>query len=154
MAKMSDSSEPVVLAYAGPGIRLSALLLDFLIWLALTLALTWLLYCPECSAADRATSLAKIQVTGFFEFFLMLVYSVGFKSSHAMATPGMLAFGLRVTDVEGRRISGGRAVGRFLAFIYLTCVPLGLGSVLALVTKKRQTLHDLVAGTLVVAVRR
>jgi uncharacterized RDD family membrane protein YckC len=71
------------------------------------------------------------------------------QSSSRQATPGQMALGLRVTDLEGRRISFARASGRHFATV-LTGLTFGIGYVMVLFTARKQTLHDLVAGTLVV----
>ena len=71
------------------------------------------------------------------------------QSSSRQATLGQLALGLRVTDLEGRRISFARASGRHFATV-LTGLTFGIGYVMVLFTTRKQTLHDLVAGTLVV----
>jgi uncharacterized RDD family membrane protein YckC len=54
-----------------------------------------------------------------------------------------------VTDLNGQQISFGKATARFLAsnISYLT---LGIGFVIAAFTQKRQTLHDIVVGTVVI----
>lgn len=71
------------------------------------------------------------------------------ESSPLQATVGKLAVGARVTDLEGKRISFGRATGRFFGRI-LSAVILLIGYFMALFTPKKQALHDMLAGTLVV----
>ena len=80
--------------------------------------------------------------------FLYWLYFAIFESSPRQATPGKMMLGLFVTDIQGRRISFLRALGRTLgkvlskAFCYL-------GYILALFTERSQGLHDLLANTLV-----
>ena len=69
-------------------------------------------------------------------------------SSRRMATLGMRAVGIVVTDTRGERLSFFRAVGRFFA-IFLSIYSMGIGFALQRFTKRRQMLHDLVAGTVV-----
>ena len=71
------------------------------------------------------------------------------QSSSRQATLGQLALGLRVTDLEGRRVSFARASGRHFATV-LTGLTFGIGYLIMLFTTRKQTLHDLVAGTVVV----
>jgi uncharacterized RDD family membrane protein YckC/Tfp pilus assembly major pilin PilA len=78
------------------------------------------------------------------------LYAALFESSARQATPGKLALRIKVTDLEGRRISFARATGRYFAE-WLTGLTFGIGYVMAAFTQKRQALHDLIAGTLVVA---
>lgn len=72
-----------------------------------------------------------------------------FESSRLQATPGKLALGLVVTDMNGNRISFARAFGRNLAKM-LSLLTILVGYILAGFTPKKQALHDLVAGCLVV----
>jgi uncharacterized RDD family membrane protein YckC len=58
-------------------------------------------------------------------------------------------FGLIVTDNEGNRLSFGRATGRWLAKI-LSVLILWIGLIMIGFTERKQGLHDMIAGTLVV----
>jgi uncharacterized RDD family membrane protein YckC len=70
------------------------------------------------------------------------------ESSSWQATLGKKALGLTVTDLEGRRISFGRATGRYFAKI-ISKLTLLIGYIMAGFTQKKQALHDMIAGTLV-----
>jgi len=74
------------------------------------------------------------------------LYFALLESSRFQATPGKRLMGLVVTDLEGRRISFGRATGRHFAKL-LSGMLLMIGYAMILFTKKRQGLHDLLAGT-------
>jgi len=82
-------------------------------------------------------------------FVAVWVYFAGMESSKLQATIGKLALGIKVTDLQGRRIGFGRATGREFARI-LSGMPLYIGYVVAGFTKRRQAFHDMIAGTLVV----
>jgi uncharacterized RDD family membrane protein YckC len=71
------------------------------------------------------------------------------ESSSWQATPGKKLLGLRVSDLEGRPITFGRASGRFLGRIVTGFVPFGIGYLLAGFTARKQALHDIIAGCLV-----
>ena len=73
------------------------------------------------------------------------------ESSAAQATLGKRAIGLRVTDLEGRRISFARASGRLFAKIP-SALFLMIGFLMQPFTAKKQALHDILAGTLVLKV--
>ncbi len=75
-------------------------------------------------------------------------YCVLMESSRHQATLGKMALGIVVTDLEGRRISAGRAFGRLFAAL-LNSLTLTIGWMMAGWTERKQGLHDLVAGTLV-----
>jgi len=71
------------------------------------------------------------------------------ESSAWQATLGKRMLGLRVTDLAGRRISLARASGRYFGKL-VSALTLGLGFVMAGLTEKKQALHDMMAGCLVV----
>jgi uncharacterized RDD family membrane protein YckC len=80
---------------------------------------------------------------------LQWLYFAGMESSERQATFGKSVMSLRVTNYEGQRISFGHATGRFFAKIVSGMVPLAIGYIMAAFTEKKQALHDLIAGTLV-----
>jgi uncharacterized RDD family membrane protein YckC len=80
---------------------------------------------------------------------LGLLYFTLMESSKYQATLGKMALGIKVTDMEGRRISWGRALGRYLGKIVSALILL-IGFIMAGFTEKRQALHDMMAKTLVV----
>lgn len=80
---------------------------------------------------------------------LAFAYMVYFHSSARQATPGKMALGIVVTDIDGNRLSVGRAAGRYLATL-LSAIILGIGFIMVAFTKNKQGLHDLIADTLVV----
>jgi len=77
------------------------------------------------------------------------LYFASLESSSWQATIGKLAVGIVVTDMEGRRVTFGRATGRHFAkyFSYFTLM---IGHVMAAFTERKQALHDMIASTLVV----
>ena len=80
------------------------------------------------------------------------LYFALMESSASQATIGKTACGLRVTDESGRRISFGRATGRYFAKIVSALIFL-IGFMMVGWTRRKQGLHDLIAGTLVVKTR-
>ena len=80
---------------------------------------------------------------------LTWLYFAGLESSAWQATLGKRAARLQVTDRMGRRLSFGRATGRFFAKVIST-IPLLIGYLVAAFTPRKQALHDLIAGTVVV----
>src|SRR6202051_4117770 len=71
------------------------------------------------------------------------------ESSSWQATLGKKALNLRVTDLYGARVSFARASGRHFAKLITSMIPLGVGFMLAGLTERRQALHDMLAGCLV-----
>ena len=71
------------------------------------------------------------------------------ESSPKQATVGKLACGLVVTDLSGQRLTFGKASGRYFAMIPSALI-LGIGFLMCLWTERKQCLHDIMAGCLVV----
>ena len=78
------------------------------------------------------------------------IYVAGMESSPLQGSIGKLALGLRVTDLEGRRISFGRATLRHWSKLLSGPFTLGLGYLMIAFVQKKQGLHDRIAGCLVV----
>lgn len=77
------------------------------------------------------------------------LYHALLESSDWQATLGKKLLGLVVTDMAGQRVSFGRSTGRHFAKIITNMVPLFIGYFIAAFTEKKQALHDMIAGCLV-----
>ncbi|HKD52559.1 MAG TPA: RDD family protein [Candidatus Acidoferrum sp.] len=77
------------------------------------------------------------------------LYHALMECSEWQATVGKKVLGLVVTDMEGRRLSFWRATGRHFAKIVTNMIPLLIGYILAGFTDKKQALHDMIAGCLI-----
>jgi uncharacterized RDD family membrane protein YckC len=84
-----------------------------------------------------------------FSTLVNWIYEAGLESSSYQATVGKMALGLKVTDLEGGRISFARATGRHFAKI-LSSMILFIGFFMIGFTERKQGLHDMIAGTLVI----
>jgi uncharacterized RDD family membrane protein YckC len=80
---------------------------------------------------------------------LQWLYFAGMESSERQATFGKVLTSLKVTDLQGRRITFKRATGRFFAKFITGMIPLAIGYIMAGFTAKKQALHDIIARTLV-----
>ena len=76
------------------------------------------------------------------------IYFAALESSAWQATLGKKALGLKVTDLAGNRITFARASGRFFGKI-LSGMILFIGFLMAGFTERKQALHDILAGCLV-----
>ena len=79
---------------------------------------------------------------------IQIAYFAYFESSAKQATFGKQALGLIVTDMNGERITFGKAVIRYFAK-FLSALILMIGYIMQPFTEKKQALHDMIAGTLV-----
>lgn len=75
------------------------------------------------------------------------IYEAAMISSSKQATLGKRAVGIVVTDLEGNRITFGKATGRYFGK-YLSSLILLIGFIMAAFTEKKQALHDIMAGCL------
>ncbi|WP_017460699.1 RDD family protein [Dyella ginsengisoli] len=81
-------------------------------------------------------------------FVVAWLYFALCESSSWQATLGKMALSIRVTDLHGARISLPRALGRYPAKM-LSAIILFFGFMMAGWTQRKQALHDMIAGTLV-----
>jgi uncharacterized RDD family membrane protein YckC len=93
-------------------------------------------------------NLVSVIVRLAFSGLAKWIYEASMESSSRQATVGKMALGLKVTDLEGRRISFARASGRHFAK-YISGMILLIGYIMAGFTERKQALHDMIAGTLV-----
>ena len=140
--------------YAGFWIRVGAYLIDAVVMLIGE----WVIFSvfgvslfgmmsldPEASnifaTAGGITAYGITLIGGVLYFVLM-------ESSAKQGTLGKMALGLVVTDTNGNRISPARALGRYFAKI-LSGAILMIGFFMVAFTERKQGLHDMLAGTLV-----
>ena len=87
-------------------------------------------------------------VTFTFALVGSWLYEALMESSSHQATLGKMIFGMKVTDLNGNRISFARATGRHFAK-WLSTMILFIGYIMVGLTDRKQGLHDILAGTLV-----
>lgn len=119
------------LVYAGFWMRLGAYLLDILI---LIIPMSLLGFVPGINILAA--------FVGPWLYFALQ------ESSERQATLGKMALKIYVTDLQGQRISFGKATGRHFGRI-LCALTLCIGYMMAGFTAQKQGLHDMIAGTLV-----
>lgn len=86
---------------------------------------------------------------GFLSFIFAVVYFTVFETSSLRATPGKYWLGLSVTTETGDTLSFTQSLIRHFTK-YISSAFLFFGYALAFFTDKKQTLHDLIAKTVVV----
>lgn len=118
------------LEYASLGRRFLAALLDGLI------------LCIPCAIANSLVPFVGGIVIWFF-------YAPILESSEIKATLGKHLMGIQVVDLSGRRISLRAATLRNLLKV-VSVIIVFIGFFFALFTKKKQTLHDMLAETVVI----
>ena len=105
------------------------------------------------AAQDRPEFGAPLVLAFIGLLALMIVgpwlYQAILESSPRQATLGKIACGIKVTDLQGNRVSFGRATGRYFAG-WITGMTWLIGYLMVAFTKRRQALHDMIAETVVV----
>jgi len=145
--ELADGVE-IRLRMAGPMLRASAYVIDFLIRLIILVVGAMVVGFAGIAIGDRVA-----QGLMLLSWFLLdWLYPVFFEAGKRGATPGKRAMGLRVVQATGSPITLGQAVVRnFLRFI--DSMPLftyGFGLTSCLASKRFQRLGDLAAGTVVI----
>jgi uncharacterized RDD family membrane protein YckC len=80
---------------------------------------------------------------------ISLLYFSLMESSKTQGSLGKMAMGIKVTDLEGQRISFGKAFLRSIGKVISQMI-MYIGYIMAAFTEKKQALHDIIASTLVV----
>jgi len=136
--------------YAGFRKRFSAAIIDGFILAAAGFiigGLAGFIYGYSRGTQEGAGALGNIVgiTLGWLYFALM-------ESSSKQGTLGKMALGIKVTDLSGNAISFGRATVRHFGKILSTIILLA-GYLMVAFTAKKQGLHDMIAGCLVVKKR-
>lgn len=129
--------------------RWAAVMVDaILLWFPLSILQVWLglplfetEWEREATSSDAVIRMASLVVPWLYTALL--------DASRAQGTLGKQLLGIRVEDVHGGRLSFARASVRHLGS-WLSLFTLCIGFLMNLWTKRRQTLHDMIAGAVVV----
>ncbi len=148
--------------YSGFWRRLCAFFLDGLVVTLINAAIIVILVMIEPSYDSLVVSPVAIISYSFVVVFLLFIYEIIFLSSSRMATPGKQLLGIKVTDMDGNRISFSCAVLRSIikfGLIFVGRIPPVIGCLswlnllnpfLIVFSEKKQAIHDYIAGTVVV----
>ncbi len=162
-----EDDGPDIGVYAGLGRRFVAFIVDLVLVLLLGLVTVSGLglfrglqnayfYAVQHIPADQLTVEGTTgalvgSILAAYGVLLVIVpwlYFAGFESSRSQATPGKVLMGLVVTDMEGSKPTFARTSLRFFAK-YISTIIIFIGFLMIGFTKKRQGLHDKIAGCLV-----
>lgn len=152
--KVVDAMQSVQsLSYGGFWKRVAAYIIDWLILMIISIVLMIVLGVflafkdlnPEDEAAMMGMSLMGNMIT----VVITWVYYAGMESSSKQGTFGKSLLGMKVTTLQGERISFLRATARYFSKI-LSALLFFIGFIMVAFTERKQGLHDMIAGTLVV----
>ena len=96
-----------------------------------------------------ATFVAAAGVLMLVSTIIWVLYGTLMEASKYQATVGKLALGLIVTDTNGAKLDFSKSLVRNLSKLLSNFILL-IGYIMAAFTEKKQGLHDIIAGTLVV----
>lgn len=149
-ARVADIAERAgsAVVYAGFWVRFGAVVLDGLVTGLLGAAIGFMLGLALGGFVPERTLHIGTQIAGLLVSWL---YFAGLESSERCATPGKRAFHLQVLQQNRlQRISFGRATGRW-AGRFLSGIVLGIGYFMQPFNQRKQALHDMLAGTVVIS---
>jgi uncharacterized RDD family membrane protein YckC len=144
--------------YGGFWLRVVASLLDGVIVGAVTAPLVIIFLLPSIlKIIQAAQNNQEPPLELFASFFLIIpivlaglwLYEALLTSSSWQGTVGKRVLRLKVTDLAGNKISFGRSTGRFFAKLLFRTFLTALVYIVVAFTERKQGLHDMVAGTLV-----
>lgn len=138
-------------AYAGFWRRFAAVFIDGIILWGVNSTLSLILPLPAADFSGQ-TNPSELGITYIISTLVSWLYYSLMECSSNQATVGKMAMGIIVTDMEGKRVSFGKATLRYYNKI-ISALILGIGFLMAAFTAKKQALHDIIAGTLVVMKR-
>jgi uncharacterized RDD family membrane protein YckC len=159
MQRVREGGQPIgVRRYAGFWIRFVARFLDSVILsivisiFIIPLALIFGVSMPT-AGSDPSVLLPMIlhfeAIAAPIAILITMIYEVYFLSSRG-ATIGKMALGLKVIRADGGPISGGRAVGRFFAYLLDSYFTLTIGFIIAGFDSEKRSLHDRICDTRVI----
>ena len=136
--------------YAGFWRRAAALSIDAIL-LGIVQAVVMMIFMGGFMAADGGEEAAGSAVLTINLVMLVIgwLYFAIMESSTPQATLGKMLIGIVVTDASGQPIGFGRATGRYFGKL-VSGIILGIGYLMAAFTKRKQALHDIMAGCLVI----
>ena len=105
-------------------------------------------YIPSFSPGVPDFGAIILDPTNILSIIIVWLYYTIMESSSKQATLGKMALGLVVTDMDGKKISLSRATGRHFGKI-VSFMTMMIGFILAGITPRKQALHDMIAGCLV-----
>jgi uncharacterized RDD family membrane protein YckC/type II secretory pathway pseudopilin PulG len=134
------------LGYAGFWKRFAARIIDVFVCMLIAVPIGVVLGVAAGAGGHAAQAESVTNLVGMLITWLYFALQ---ESSGQQATLGKRALGIIVCDRDGRRISFARACGRHFAAVLNYLPTFGFGWIMAGFTARKQGLHDLIAGTLV-----
>jgi uncharacterized RDD family membrane protein YckC len=132
--------------YGGFWVRVGAALIDSALVVLVIAPILTLIYGQEYwLGSDSSSEILSIIINYVFPALAVILFWI-----YRSATPGKMVFNLTIVDATtGGKPSTGQMVGRYFGY-YVSTVPLLLGIIWVGIDKRKQGLHDKLAGTVVI----
>ena len=139
----ANAGEPVV------GLRFASALIDTIVMVVL-----YFLVCGAMGAVMAGTGAEEVTDSQVLSVLAMMIlpgmlYGILMESSPLQGTLGKVMTGTVIMDKQGNRISFMRAVGRNFGKLLSACMPFYFPYWMVFASKNKQSLHDMMSGTLV-----
>ncbi len=153
----SYGAPAVAMRYGGFWVRFVAFIIDCIVVGLVTAPFRFLFFAAgmnhrgfeDFDPSHMAMAASIIAANATLSLAATLIYEAGMVSSSKQATLGKMVFRMKVTDLNGQRLSFLHAVGRYFAK-WVSSITLCIGYIMVAFTERKQGLHDMIAGTLVV----
>jgi uncharacterized RDD family membrane protein YckC len=139
----------VELEYVGFWLRVWATIIDtVLILVIIAPVLTWIYGANYWVSPEIIQGPADFLIGWVLPAVAVVLFWI-----YRQATPGKMAIGARIVDAKtGGRPTNGQLIGRYFAYIVST-IPLLFGFIWVAFDSRKQAVHDMLAGTVVVRPR-
>lgn len=148
---IGETNQPNPLVHASFFRRLAGWLIDTLILVIVVGSFLWFFtYVYDYTFASDYAIRDLIPLIDFVLYILAWgAYYIYFEGGKGNATPGKRLLQIKVNDRNGLPIGYKQALKRYIGRLVSTAI-FGIGFLVALFNRQHRTLHDLIAGTIVV----
>jgi uncharacterized RDD family membrane protein YckC len=130
-------------------LRCAALSIDYILFVLLPVG--WLIFSKALGESGPGAAIG-----GTVWFLGSVLFVLNFIALPLLRgqTIGKMLVGLTIVNKDGTPVSLGTVLLRNVVGYFLTCVTLGIGFLISALNKSGRSLHDFVAGTIVVRARK
>jgi uncharacterized RDD family membrane protein YckC len=128
-------------------LRCGALLIDFILVICVVTLSTVI---ARLMGGGARSAGGTAEMLGFVSALVLAILNFVFVAAVWGQTIGKWATGIRIERIDGRELSFGRALLRHFVGYPLSLLTLGIGFLMAGLNSEGRTLHDFIAGTVVV----
>jgi len=144
-----EPNDVLPLRYSGLLLRVVAGLADLgVVWLFAWLVSTVLGIPFLAATPEQLADTTSLHMLNAIVLFFAWLYFAGLETSNLQATLGMAVMGIYTAGQSGERAGMGRTTVRFLTRV-MSIFPLFCGFLPILLTRRRQAVHDMLSGCVI-----